>query len=295
MPLKLPLQPDEKKFLFDNYFKLTNRELTDHINSLRSSKNKYTISGLIYNCHKLGLKRSIQIRWSKSDENKLKAWYKIIGDKYIAELLTEFGNSFKIINGEKVKRTFNKKHIEKKRELLGLKRTKIEVSNIIKDNRFCREYKDFSSTDNLYTRGVNSVAKENEIRIWKGIRWIKINGKFTTYTRWYYHNFISPVAKNITVYHLDMDSLNDDSNNLYLMKKRKLSNSDYSKALKLLNKRVAKLKKESKSIWDYKNPVERKELMQEIIRIESIISKIKSRNKKEIKKESGFYEPINAF
>lgn len=292
---KLPLQQDEILFLMNNFYSLTNQNLTDHINSLRSVKNQYTMSGLRHKCTNLGLSRSIQIRWSNQDIKRLKAWYKLIGDTEISKLLNLYGNSKKRINGVIVKRIFTIKHVEKKRRLLCLSRTKKQISEIRKDNKLCGNLKDFTSTDNLWTRGVKQIAKEEDIRTWKGRKHIKINGKFIPYTRWFYSKFISSVPKNMIVFHIDLDSLNDNIENLEIRKKKRLGINDYERALSLIKTRILNLKNKSSENWDNQKPKERQLAMSEIIRLENIKLKIESKFKKEEIKETGFYEHIEAF
>lgn len=106
-------------------------------------------------------------RWTREEVIFLKSNYRKIGDTYLAEL---FNRKF-----PKQKHCWTKKHIEKKRKYLGLKRTKNEESFLRKlnnkDGRHFRAWK---------TRG---SAKNGDVRIWNGRKYIKVKGKFELYNR----------------------------------------------------------------------------------------------------------------
>jgi hypothetical protein len=102
--------------------------------------------------------------------------------------------------------------------------------------------KTFSSDDNMWTRQIKIPAKEHEIRIWntngQRKKYIKINGRFIPYARWYYHNFIAELTPDKKVYHLDLDTLNDDPDNLRPMPFQGLGYSNYVLALKKIDDRI---------------------------------------------------------
>ncbi|HAN19650.1 MAG: hypothetical protein A2X13_14580 [Bacteroidetes bacterium GWC2_33_15] len=293
---KQPLHPDEIVFLKDNFFKLTNAQLCDHINNYRSVKNQYTVSGLRHKCQGLGLSRGVQIRWSEKDIIKLKAWYKILGDKQIAELLNNVGTSGGIRNGVKIKRSFTRKHIDKKRRLLGLTRTDEQIKNIVADNKLCGESKSFTKQNNFWTMGTKPISKENDTRIWKGRRYIKIDGWFIPYTRWFYSNFIGKINNGFIVFHTDMDTLNDEIDNLEVRKSKRLSSDDYKRALKLIEIRLIKAQSRTSRSWDTLSKVQKSNIMKDISRLTNIKEElIKRLNSHAIKEESKYYEPIEAF
>jgi len=106
-------------------------------------------------------------RWTREEEEFLKAKYTAIGDTYLAELFNR--------NFPKEVHYWTKKHIEKKRKHLGLKRTKEQESNLRKLNN--KDGRHFKAWDK---RG---RAKDGEIRIWKDRKYIKHKGKFVLYNR----------------------------------------------------------------------------------------------------------------
>jgi hypothetical protein len=234
--------PDEILFIKDNFYQMTNNQLLDEINSRRA--NPVTLSALLHQCRKLNLSKGIQIRWSEKDARYLIDNYQHKGDFELALDFNKRKKTWRVIDGKKVYRHFNKKMVEKKRKLMGLKRTDKEVKAVLKRNLEIGLRPGFTSTDNLWTRGVKKSFKEGEIKLQSSngrvIRVIKLNGKFIPYTRWFYHNFISPVPDDCNVYHKDMDQLNDDPDNLYMCKKSPVNFADMQIAVELLVKRIEK-------------------------------------------------------
>lgn len=272
-------QPDELKFLLDNFFNMTNQELTDHINNYRLSEGKLTVSGVIAKCRDLGLSRWIQIRWSKKDVKRLQKWYPLMGNKEIARLLNEVGTSRRSINGKWIYRKFSLKHVEKKMTLLKLRRTTEQLERIKADNLLINTP---AALEKMWKK--RGIAKEEEIRIWKDRRVIKIGGSFIHYTRWMYHNFIKPLQQHEIVFHIDLDSLNDDPENLEIRtrKTQRVSLLDRKRALPLLQKR---LETEQKVFDKIISSEEKREKMKAIIRLQRLISDQEqhlSKNKVEI-------------
>ena len=254
-------QPHEILFIQKNFFSMTNQQMCDWINDNRNKSSQLTTSAVIHRCRTLGLKRGIQIRWDFEDIERLMFWFPLMGNTEIAQLLNEYGTT---------KRNFTKKHIEKKMVLLGLKRTDEQLLRIRENNQIC----------GCFVHKVwetRPVAKEEDTRIWncngKRYRQIKINGKFIPYTRWFYNNFIEKLNKTDIVFHLDFDSLNDVPENLEKREKRRKSSAeDYKKAIKLLQTRLTKLQRVNMSSMIGEN--KRKEHMQELIRVQNLISKL---------------------
>jgi len=294
---KLPLQPDEIKFLRENFFVLTNSQLAEHINTFRAKHNQYTISGLRNKCMLLGLTRGFQIRWSKADVKKLKAWYTIMGDKQISELLNIYSKTSAVRDGVRIKRVFKKKHVEKKRSLLGLNRTDEQIKRIVADNRLCGDMYKYTKNNNPWIRGYREIANEEDTRIWGGRRWIKINGKFIPYTRWFYNKFIAPVPADRKIYHIDLDPLNDEADNLELRPFTRISLQNYKRALPLIDIRLRKEQRKAEKIWNnVSQRQDRLDIMKEIARLTSIKEYIESKltaKPKQVTKK--FYEPMEAF
>lgn len=269
--------PDELKFLLDNFHKLTNQELTDHINKYRSAAGQLSVSGVRHKCKGLSLTRSIQIRWSKKDIKRLKKWLPLMGNVEIARLLNEVGTSRRKINNQWVYRKFTVKNIEKKRKLLKLSRTSEQLARIKADNDLIN-----GPECNRKAWEKRVKAQEQEIRIWKGQKVIKINGAFIPYTRWMYNNFIRKLEKHELVFHIDLDSLNDDPENLEIRtrKNQRVSLADRKRALPLLQNRLIKAQE---SFGTQLNSAENREKMKEIIRIQKLIETQEVRINKNIK------------
>lgn len=265
--------PDELHFIKTNFYSLTNRELLEGINANRQKP--ITLMSLRHQLYRMNLKRGIQIRWSKADTKFLIKNYRKIGDVELAEELTLRRKSYREINGKRVYRKFTHKHVCKKRGLLELVRTQEQIKAINRRNREQGRVKDFSSTDNLWTRGVKVAAKEGTIRVWKRgkdkFRYIKIDGVFIPYARWYYHNFISPVAKNQNVFHKDMDSINDEPDNLKVRNKSRITLQEIKEAISLLEIREQKITQEIPKLNDRQKS---KQKQFELIRIRNLRRKL---------------------
>ena len=269
--------PDELLFLKKNINSMTNQQLLDEINSRRSKPIGY--GSMRHQCIRMGILRQIQIRWSNADIKYLKENYKTKGNTELANLFNERKKTFRIIDGKKVYRSFTKKHIEKKLKLLKLKRSSEEVVAIKKRNIAIGITPAISTDDNFWTRGVRKKACEGEIKIWrhnngKLFRAIKINGKFTPYTRWFYHNFIAPVPSNKIVFHIDMDSLNDEPENLEVRTKKRVSKADRLRALPLLKIRLIK---QQEKLETTASRIEQKIEQKEYARLKKIIKNIEKK------------------
>lgn len=271
----IPLYPDEIKFLKENYFDLTHDEIFHKINSNRSVNNKIGRTCLRSKIYKMGLRKGIQIRWSKKDTLRLKKWYHFMGDTQIAEHLNKVGTTYRKENGKKIYRKFTKKHVEKKRELLGLIRSPENVNRIVQDNKLVGDQFCFTHTDNAWTRGTRIKADTEEIRIWNCNgslkRFIKVNGMFTPYTRWYYHNFINTLLPHQLVFHIDLDKLNDDPDNFEIRTRttQRVTKNDYSRAKILIEKRIQKQIKLNEKKYDSVFAQEKREMMTELMRLKN--------------------------
>lgn len=216
----------EEKFLIDNFFKLTNDQLCAGINSKREVQVKQ--SAVRSKCKELGLTRGIQIRWNKADIQFMVNNFRKYGDYELAILLNQNNNTFRLINGIKVYRTFSKKHVEKKRELLGLYRTPKEIKAIVSRNKKLGFQHAWTKENNAYTLGIKPVSPEGETRTWrtngKKQVFVKKNGRFTTQARhvWEQHN--GPIPKGFNIVHKDKNLLNDNIENLKCIDNAELVN-----------------------------------------------------------------------
>jgi len=210
-------QQNEIEYLTQNFYSLTNQQLTNHINAMRGVNGFLTVSGVRHKCYELGLKRGLQIRWSVIDIQKLCSWYALMGDKEIAYYLNKTNTSFRLIKGVKVYRKFTRKHVEKKSRLLKLTRTNEQLFRIRSNNSIINEQT--ARPKMLETRG---ITPEFGTRIWDGRKYIKINGYFTPFARWYYNKFIAELTADDIVYHIDGNTLNDEPTNLAIINRQQL-------------------------------------------------------------------------
>ena len=101
-------------YLRHNFFTQTNRQLADSLNvGLTVLRNK---------THELGLVRNIVDPWNAEQSAYLVANYRSMGDVEISEQLQQLWPG---------KRLWTKKRVNKKRQLLGLHRTKEQIEAII--------------------------------------------------------------------------------------------------------------------------------------------------------------------
>jgi len=228
----------DKIFIRKNFPVMTWSELLAAVNVIRHPSQQVNFGALRHQVRRMGLNKFTLIRWSKEDTDYLITNYTTIGNVEMAAELNKRHTTFRVINGVKTFRFFTEKHVVKKLMVLGLHRTREEILKIRKRNLKTTNFKVITSEDNLWTQGKRKAYKEEEIRIWKRKRFIKINGAFTPYTRWFYHNFVEPVPEGHIVYHLDCDTLNDDPVNLACIKKGGIRKYEmYKKAIVLLAQR----------------------------------------------------------
>ena len=132
-------------FLKSNYMKMNNRQLAEALGL------KITVTRL--KLYELGYKRIEMEYWTEEQINTLKEKYKIWGDVEIAEY---FNKHFP------KKKGWTKKHIEKKRRYLNLKRTRDEKSTVIdrniKHGRYSKKH---------YLRWLGRRTKIGTVKVWK--------------------------------------------------------------------------------------------------------------------------------
>lgn len=121
---KIILSPEDKKFLQENYLKMTNKELANAL-GLNLTKTR----GFLY---EMDLKRMELEYWTEEQIKYLLDNYKEIGDVELAEI---FNSKWKKNKG------WSKKHIEKKRKYLKLNRTQDERHQIYLRNKILGRWK----------------------------------------------------------------------------------------------------------------------------------------------------------
>jgi len=269
-------EPIDIYFIKQHFPVMTWSELLDAVNAIRPASGQVEISALRHQVKRMGLTKGIQIRWSEQDIRFLQKNYTKIGNVEMAEILTKKRRTFRMINGKKVCRTFTKKHIEKKMVLLGLHRTPEQILAIKRRNLTTTNSRVLTSEDNLWTRGILKASEEETVKIWKGKRYIKINGSFTPYARWFYHNFIERIPKGWMVYHLDCDILNDEPDNLACSPRVGWHSSErYRNALPLLAAREEKILQQLPTMNYDKQRAEIKQMHTDLNRVRKLQQNIK--------------------
>lgn len=281
---KIPIDwaPDELKFINDNFYNTSLNNLLQGINDFRI--NPVELGALRHQIRRMDLSKGIQIRWHQDDTAYLIENYKIKGNKEIGIDLTLAKRTFRIIGGKMVYRTFNKKNVEKKMELLGLKRTPIEVHKIKQRNIELGLAPAQKSDDNYWTQEIRKKAIEEEIRIWKRkddnhyslFRSIKINNAFIPYSRWFYQKYIGPIPAGYIVFHKDFDTLNDEPDNLDIRKRCRISREVFANGLRLLETREKDILKQLSKV---KSRTAEKNLMSDILRIRGVMKYLKQKLK----------------
>jgi hypothetical protein len=143
---KIVFSDEEKKFLIDNYKSMSNKELASALNK--------NITRTRIELYSLGLKRMELEYWTDEQVKYLKDNFETKGDTEIAKYFN--AHFFK-------SKGWTKKHIEKKRRYLKLKRSKEIMHQIKQRNIAAGDFKDCSNKMWI-TRG---VAEEGTIKVWK--------------------------------------------------------------------------------------------------------------------------------
>lgn len=202
-------------FIRKNFNSMTNPQLAKALDlTLTLVRNK---------CRELGLKHMEMEYWTTEQVRFLKANYKKYGDTELTEM---FRKKWKKEKG------WSKKHIEKKRRYLNLKRTeaqkKVIKRGIVAKGTYARSVRKM-----WQTRG---VAKEGEIRYWKQrgterrVPFVKVKGSFVHWARHTWIQIHGPVPKGMNVIFTDGDPCNRQLSNLSLVSNAELSkrNSEIS-------------------------------------------------------------------
>lgn len=198
----------EIEFLKNNWQSMSNRELANSLDlTLTITRTKL---------YELGLKRIDLEYWTDDQVKYLIDHYKSTGDTELAEI---FNNKWKKEKG------WTKKHIEKKRRYLKLKRSKTEISLIREVWRQKGLFKE-SNRKMWVTRG---VAKDGDIRFWKKPNVerqypvIKVNGKFVHWGNWRWSQLNGDVPEGMNVVFKDGNPHNMSDDNLILISNAELS------------------------------------------------------------------------
>jgi hypothetical protein len=204
----------ELELMRNEFFNCTLLQLLERINQLRTEP--VTYQEMRHQLIRMGLKKMIQIRWSKEDIDFLYENYRTIGDLELSKLLTARKSTFRVINGEKVYRTFTKKHVDKKRQLLGLFRSTAEIKAILQRNIKNGRHV-WTKQNNAYTQGIKTLAAEGTIRLWRtegnSHYVIKINKRYVFLSRHLWEQKHGAIPNGMVIRAKDGNPLNCDIDN----------------------------------------------------------------------------------
>lgn len=218
------LTKSELTWLKRNLHNFTTKEQFDHIIANRTEDKKISYTKFRNTLYHNKLKKCKILRWSKKETAFLLENYQSLGNIQIAkELSTK-------------KRSFTKKNVEKKMMLLGLKRTKSQLSVIIQNHKkkgvYAKGHKKM-----WQTRG---VAKVGDRRTWvlNGTPKVVIKTKegFVQYARWRYLQLHGSIKPGNKVYLKDGNPLNVEDENLTEAPAGSCLMKAYREYIKMFNK-----------------------------------------------------------
>jgi hypothetical protein len=188
----------QKQFLRDNYMQMTNVELAKAVGQ------KQTVVRM--QLYKMGCKKFEKQHWTPAQVEFLKENYKTIGDVEIADL---FDVKYHKVGG------WSRKHIEKKRRYLNLKRTPAETERLRERNRQKGCWK------HVFSWSSANQAKVGELRVnfHKNVPILKIKTPygFKSYSRWLYKKHKGNIPKGMKVRIMSGDRLNFTIDDLQLV------------------------------------------------------------------------------
>jgi len=194
---------DEENFLKRNYFAMTNRQLANALD--------LTLTVVRYKCYELGLKRMELQRWTPEQIDFLRCNYENIGDTELTEMFTAKWDKPK---------GWTKKHIEKKRRYLKLKRTELQLKKIHTRN-VKKGYFECCPVKAWKTRGQEPIGV---IKVWRSTAsgersYIKTKTGYVVYARWMWEQQFGEIKDNMMVCLKDNKIIPESVADLYLISK----------------------------------------------------------------------------
>jgi len=237
---KIILKPTQIAYIKANFYTKTNRELADYLG--------LKLTTLRTRCYNLGLKRMDLEYWTKEQVTYLKKYYKRIGD---TEIAATFNKKYHKNKG------WSKKHIEKKRRYLNLKRTPQQRQQIKQRNIEKGMFK-MCPVKAWQTRG--GAAPEKTIKIWLVAgtpqKFIKINTQFIKLSRYNWEQHYNKKArKGYCIIFKDGNTMNCEVENLQRITRKEniLRNSTQYHQLPEELKTVIKLNNKLKKLINNDN------------------------------------------
>jgi hypothetical protein len=211
------LTESEVEFIKEHFHSMTNPQLAKAL--------KIGLTSIRTRCYQLGLKRMEMEYWTDEQIDFLKRHYKLIGDVELAEI---FGKKWHKDKG------WTKKHIEKKRRYMKLKRTRKQQLAIHKRNKDNGRFK-ICSVKMWDKRG---RAPEGSIKMWRRefansnefVAHIKVNGRYVHWNRWIWEMTYGPVPEGMNVVFKDGNNMNLSLDNLELISNGELARRNAQKS-----------------------------------------------------------------
>lgn len=199
---KINLTEADKQFILANFHSMTNRQLADALG--------YRLTWLRTKCYEMGLKRMELEYWTPEQVEYLANHYRFIGD---TELAMNFSQKWHKAKG------WSKKHIEKKRRYLKLKRTAEEKRLILLRNIENGMFA-MCPVKAWETRG--GPAKNGTVRLWNFNRThqvsvIKTDQGWVHHARWLYAQLHGNIPSGHVVRLKDCNQHNVVPENLMLI------------------------------------------------------------------------------
>lgn len=204
---KIILNEKEKQFIRDNWLSMTNQQLADAMG--------LKITHLRILRYEMGLKHMEMEYWTPRQVEFLKKNYQEIGDTELAEIFEVKWNKNK---------GWTKKHIEKKRRYLKLKRTRSEIALIKRRNTMMGRFKDCAKK-RWETTGVTEIGEK---RVWftsEDLPFVVIKTKkgFEHYNRWLWVKHFGKIPKGMNVVITGPDHIEYSIEDLTLMSNAELA------------------------------------------------------------------------
>jgi hypothetical protein len=232
--VKFDWQPSDVVFIKDNFNTMTNQQLADYL--------CVTLTLLRCKMYEMGIKRLELEYWTPEMITYLKRNYRKLGDTEIAERFQKLYPKNK---------PWTKKHIEKKRRYLNLKRTENELSAINKRNT------KQGRLPGYWAFHEDKICEEGTIKIWKHkngreFKVIKTKNGFVHYAPWLFEKEVGKIKKGYVIRLIDGNPLNVTLENLQMITRAKNAqiNSEirnaYPEELKESLKLIRKINKKIK-------------------------------------------------
>jgi len=210
-------------FVKENHNKMTNRQLADAMG--------LKLTSLRTQCYSMGLYKQELEYWTKEQVDFLMAYYEMMGDVEMVEIFTALYPK---------KKGWSKKHIEKKRRYLKLKRSKSMLAGIQERNtqqgRFSEHH--WKRWDGLERKQGEVVAWRNNDSYQLVVKWsggdISLGYVKLAHLNWMLY-VGTPITEGMNIVHKDGDPLNCDWTNLKMVTHAELALINSAASSKILS------------------------------------------------------------